>query len=784
MTLEESQEPMPWVEHVAPVAPDILALQVRAGRVQPMQQMPYAPRPDDRIERTRARVSGEVHQVLLIRDGEPVGYLVGPKRDTLTTLERLVGEPLDEEAADRPQSYRIFSPDDPAYAEGAAPDRLWRKSKAINWTQPGKGAAMRHHLYLKLPQPPQEGARYTVEPTGLNLDVDQVEYVHRPERVRSEAVHASHVGFRPDDPGKCAFLSVWLGTGGAYSYAEGLRFRLLDDATGETAYEGEVRLSRAADEPEQMKRRANYNLTDVYRMEFVEFDRPGRYRVCVEGVGCSYPFEIAGQAWERAFRVSMKGHYHHRSGIALGPPHTDYVRPRCFHPDDGVTVYHSECPLMYSGNGLNALGTDSGNFANLIAGRTDQIVPDAWGAYMDAGDWDRRIQHLDASRLQLELVEMFPDYFAGVGLNIPESQNALPDTVNEALFNIDGYRRLQAGHGGVRGGIESSGHPVSGECSWQESQTIMSYKPGLWSSHVYAGLAARAAHVLRRFDAGLAGLYRQSALRAMEWAEAELADWPNRPEYEQVRDGAKQRIRDDRCLAAVELYRLTGQERWHAIFRQTTRLGEGPDLSERQRDAAFLYARLGDEAVDAGLKQAAVEFTVADAERGVEFARGNAWALTTRYYDRPPQHGFYGMADAMQVVRGHALTGREDFLRAIVESAVFSAGGNPMNMAMTSGVGHDWPRNVLHVDSRHSGQPVPAGITLYGAADYVFYKGSRYWNWPFEVGLDEQCTPPASRWPIVEGYFDVYSWAAVCEYTIMQTLGPNSYVWGYLAARR
>jgi len=50
--------------------------------------------------------------------------------------------------------------------------------------------------------------------------------------------------------------------------------------------------------------------------------------------------------------------------------------------------------------------------------------------------------------------------------------------------------------------------------------------------------------------------------------------------------------------------------------------------------------------------------------------------------------------------------------------------------------------------------------------------------------LEKECTPPATKWPVVEGYFDIYLWAPVCEYTVHQTLGPTSYVWGYLAARR
>jgi endoglucanase len=45
------------------------------------------------------------------------------------------------------------------------------------------------------------------------------------------------------------------------------------------------------------------------------------------------------------------------------------------------------------------------------------------------------------------------------------------------------------------------------------------------------------------------------------------------------------------------------------------------------------------------------------------------------------------------------------------------------------------------------------------------------------------CSPPLQEWPTTEGYLDVYLFPEECEFTVMQNLGPNAYVWGYLAGR-
>ena len=43
--------------------------------------------------------------------------------------------------------------------------------------------------------------------------------------------------------------------------------------------------------------------------------------------------------------------------------------------------------------------------------------------------------------------------------------------------------------------------------------------------------------------------------------------------------------------------------------------------------------------------------------------------------------------------------------------------------------------------------------------------------------------PDVKTWPPLECHWDIKMHPAVSEYTVQQTIGPNAYVWGYLAAR-
>jgi endoglucanase len=763
----------PRLVRIAPIAPDILALEINQQRVEYGDQVPYTPAPGDKEEKWGDYAKwGWVK-----RDGKVIGARIDPRGDLLQQFDRLVGDPLDLAWADKPASYRITSPDDPAYAAPTSPVAVWRKSKPVDVARTaawGWASPAHHVLYLHFPARLQEGKLYRLTFEGGPLPA--TEYHCQPGQQRSEAVHVSQVGFRPDDPVKVAFLSCWLGTGGPHTYPAGLPFRVLDDRDGNVVFTGKAVMARAASEPEDVYNR-NYNGVDVHRLDFSDLKSPGRYRVYVEGVGCSYPFTIGPAVWADAFRTSARGFYHQRSGIALGPPYTVYRRPRCFNPEDGLQVFQSTCSLMDSGNGLNAKGTDKDNFGNLVAGKTDQIVPNAWGGYCDAGDWDRRIQHLDATRLLLELTELCPDLVREAALNIPESGGPVPDLVAEAQWNVDFYRRLQMPDGAIRGGIESAEHPQFGEGSWEESLPVMCYAPDCWSTYTYAGVAARIAFVLGRLGKGTPATYRDSALRAMAWAEANYA----------ALDRAKlpTEVRDVRNLAAAELYRLTGEARWNDIFRATTAFSDPRAepyewKKHDQRDAAFIYARLDRPDTDPTLRSNCRNAVLRSGDMTIACTGKTAfgWGKTMNLF-QPPSWGGLTAPQAVNLVRSHVLTGGLEYLRAAVRACQFGAGANPVNMCYTTGVGTYSPQHPLVVDMRVSHESPPPGITILGPSDT---QGTENY-WLLKL-LRTSFAPAPEKWPTTEAYFDVYMYPQLNEFTVNQTMGPNAYVWGYLAGRK
>jgi endoglucanase len=332
-------EHSPEVTHVSLVAPNVIELTIEAQKVVPTTLVAYVAQPGDR-KKIQKWPDGTVRRAIVVRDGTEIGWLQGKKLDQFSAFEGIEGDPLLHFLGENPANFKIASKDDPAFQPPQQPEAVFRKSVPIDWQMPMNVFPMRHRIYLQLKGKLTPGKSYQIAVSNLNVRNPELSFVNNPNKVRSDAVHVNQLGYRPDDPGKRAFLSTWLGTGGALIYPEGLRFSVVNDATGKSMLSGTVKLVLAPEQTETLagKDTPNHSKTAIYSMDFDALSTPGRYRVVVEGVGCSYPFEINADVWKKAFCVQMRGLFHNRSGVELGPPYTTFKKPRDFHPADGAVV--------------------------------------------------------------------------------------------------------------------------------------------------------------------------------------------------------------------------------------------------------------------------------------------------------------------------------------------------------------------------------------------------------------------------------------------------------------
>lgn len=766
----------PTVVHVGAATPRHIEIVIQAGTIPPQGQIPYVPQEGDEVRAEGAeaivwsngRLEETKEHLVLVRNRRPVGFLTGDRR-FLRPHERVEGDPLLEVLADDPASFLVRSPDDAAFAEPRVPVAVHRKSKPNNHTWPERqGATLLHRVYLELPGPLQAGASYEIALPGLNTREPVVRFRHGAPDAVTESIHVSQIGFRPGDPAKRAYLSLWMGTGGGVAF-EATEFHIVDAASGRVAFTGEVRTAKGLGQPERLRESRDYAKTAVYHLDFGAFREPGLWRVQVPGLGVSLPFPIADDTWASAYRIAMHGFLHHRSGIALGPPLTEYRRPRPMHPGDGVRIAAMSATML-DGESSAVNAWYRAHLETLRAGF--RTIEGAWGGYMDAGDWDRRSQHLMPTYLLLELADLGGERLAAIRLRVPEDEaaNRIPDAIDEALWNLDFYGRLQDADGGVGGGVESTSHPRHGETSWQETLGLGVFAPDPGSSYRFAAVASYAARLLRSIDPARAATYEANAARAWAWAEG------NRTRF-----GDAARFDNNRMLAAIQLHHTTGAARYHDVVVAAGWFNQ--PAGENDEAATFAYARLPDDRGDARLKANARAQLLAAADAALAFQAGNPFDLANRYPNLPliGYVGYFSIPGMISQVlpRAHALTGDPRYLAGTILSAQYGAGANPDNIVLTTGVGLRPVLNPLHIDSRNSGQPAPAGITVYGPTDPAIFESA--YDWMHTWFLSKQMTPGSRTWPPQESYVDVFGWPPMNEYTVHQTFGPVAYTWGYLA---
>src|SRR5262249_50690450 len=154
-----------------------------------------------------------------------------------------------------------------------------------------------------------------------------------------------------------------------------------------------------------------------------------------------------------------------------------------------------------------------------------------WGGYKDAGDNDRRIESIPLSVGLLTLYEVLPITTRGMALDVASLKDVLPDSiyngvelpdlVEEALWNLDLFRRMQdVSTGGCRGHVQQADDPEIQQPPWLETDVTYATGPCHVASFYCAAGFAKAAVILKSLgQTAVAAVYEDAAIKAWNFAE-------------------------------------------------------------------------------------------------------------------------------------------------------------------------------------------------------------------------------------------------------------------------
>jgi len=158
-----------------------------------------------------------------------------------------------------------------------------------------------------------------------------------------------------------------------------------------------------------------YSAVATHIADFSSFSKPGNYIIYVKDAEYSFPFTIGSNAQHAAAVASLKGYYFQRVSMPLEAKYAGkWARP-AGHPDTSVLIHPSAA----------------------TAQRPAGSIISCPGGWYDAGDYNKYIVNSGISMgTLLSAYEDFPAYFKTLQTNIPESGDAVPDILNEILYNL------------------------------------------------------------------------------------------------------------------------------------------------------------------------------------------------------------------------------------------------------------------------------------------------------------------------------------------------------------
>lgn len=246
------------------------------------------------------------------------------------------------------------------------------------------------------------------------------------------------------------------------------------------------------------ERQSAYSSTKTRVANFSAFTKPGNY-IIISGQHQSYPFEIKNALYQNVATAVLKGYYFQRASMPLEERYAGKWQRTGFHPDNLVYIH----PTAAS------------------AQRPEGSTIASPGGWYDAGDYNKYIVNSGITMgTLLSAYEDFPTYFQQLKTNIPESNDAVPDLLNEAIYNLRWMLTMQDLDGGVYNKCTNASFDgmvmpgVTKEKRWVVQK-------GTAATLDFAAVTAQAARILANFKKQLPGLADSclvASRNAWQWA--------------------------------------------------------------------------------------------------------------------------------------------------------------------------------------------------------------------------------------------------------------------------
>ncbi len=350
----------------------------------------------------------------------------------------------------------------------------------------------------------------------------------------SDRIAMSQVGFLPDSEKVALIPDVPVS-----------QFQIFSIAEGEVVFEGELTDAKEW----QVAKGESYKVAD-----FSALNSTGELILRIDGVE-DKAFQINQNAYDKLHDASLKSFYFNRASTDITEEYGGAWARAAGHLDEKVN-YHASA-LKGSTN------KDSSN-------SKDRLFIASKGWY-DAGDYGKYVVNSGiATYTLLAAFQHHPNFYQNRNINIPESDNGIPDLLDEINWNLEWLEKMQADDGSVYHKLTTLKWPGK-EMPHQDKRARYVIGKSTSAALDFAAVMAMASRVYgHQSDTYLtkSQQWLKQATRAYQWAKAN-SDLPYvQPDDVKSGEYGDDFFHDEFSWAAAELFLATNDTRYLDDFAQ------------------------------------------------------------------------------------------------------------------------------------------------------------------------------------------------------------------------
>lgn len=457
------------------------------------------------------------------------------------------------------------------------------------------------------------------------------------------------------------------------------------------------------------EKQSAYSSTKTRIANFSSLTAKGSFVVCIPGVGNSYVFEIGNYANRNAAIATLKGFYYQRASMPLEEKYAGKWHRSAGHPDNIVYIHPSAASKE----------------------RPAGTIISTPGGWYDAGDYNKYIVNSGITMgTLLSAYEDFPVYFKQLNTNIPESNDAVPDILNEAIYNLRWMLTMQDPNDG---GVYNKCTNASFDGMVMPGVTKApryAVQKGTAATLDFAAVTAQGSRILKNYKKELPGLSDsclQASKKAWQWAllnpdmeyNQQAMNLKYKPEISTGGYGDRN-FKDEWFWAAAELYITTRDKRFYdTLNNHITDNVSLPGWSNVSMPGYYSFLRFSKE-------------LPASISGDIAIMKNKVLNIANGYIEKVPANAFGTVmgqsvkdfswggnaTDANQgilLIKAYMLTGDKKYIDYALTNLDYLLGRNATGYSFITGIGSKSPMFPHHRQSTADGitDPVP-GLVVGG----------------------------------------------------------------------